>query len=104
MLRLPTVLLRHEAPDGSHYDWLLADPRTAHDPESRLWTARVMEPSSRWAELGMWDLQPIGAHRRIYLTYEGPINAAPPEPPIPAPAPGSGGTEGTAGTARTQGT
>jgi hypothetical protein len=72
---LPTVLLRHDLGASGHYDWLLADPRTAADPAARLWTARVQHPSSAWASLGSWDLESIAPHRRHYLTYEGPIGA-----------------------------
>jgi hypothetical protein len=77
MQRLPTVLLRHDLPGGSHHDWLLADPRTADSPEARLWTARVGPPSTHWAGLGVWDLDLIAAHRRVYLTYEGPLTPGP---------------------------
>ncbi|MCX5660925.1 MAG: hypothetical protein NTW19_14565 [Planctomycetota bacterium] len=76
-----TVLLFHETPAGDHYDWLLEDPTAAALPgeaEPRLWAARVKFPSDRWAELGTWDLEPIAPHRRLYLTYEGPIAQAPP--------------------------
>jgi hypothetical protein len=71
---LPTVLLRHETAGGVHHDWLMADPRKSADPESRLWTGRVGPPSRDWADLGTWPVQPIGAHRRDYLTYEGPLS------------------------------
>lgn len=63
------MLLRHELATGSHYDWLIARPG-----DERLWTARVAEPSTRWAELGRFELAVIGLHRREYLTYEGPVS------------------------------
>ena len=71
MLRLPTVLLEHEAPGGRHYDWLLADPSC---PEGELWTARVQHSSQEWARVRQWFIEPIGRHRRIYLEYEGPLS------------------------------
>ena len=76
-ITLPTVLLRHLAPaenGGEHYDWMMVDPRTADDANARLWTARVTQPSSRWASLREWDVEMIGTHRREYLTYEGPVS------------------------------
>ena len=66
MLRLPVVLIRHETRHGSHFDWLLGDPRC---PKGALWAARVRAPSSCWG--GVWRLQRIAPHRRRYLTYEG---------------------------------
>lgn len=77
----PTVLLFHETPAGDHYDWLLDDPTargTPAEPEPRLWTARVKIPSGEWAGRGTFDLEPIPPHRRLYLTYEGPIAPATP--------------------------
>lgn len=65
----PTVLLRHAMEAGTHYDWLIARPG-----EDLLWTARVADPSSRWAELGRWTLEALAPHRRVYLTYEGPVS------------------------------
>lgn len=73
MITLPTVLLRHDSPEGLHHDWLLSDPRLADDPDSLLWTARVGPSSHQWEELGTWDIEPIRGHRRHYLTYEGPL-------------------------------
>ena len=70
MTPLPTVLLHHDTGDASHYDWLLADPA---NPQGLLWTARVALPSEQWAAAGAWDVEPIGRHRRIYITYEGDI-------------------------------
>ena len=65
----PTVLLRHAMEAGTHYDWLIARPG-----EDLLWTARVADPSSRWAELRRWTLEALPPHRRVYLTYEGPVS------------------------------
>ena len=70
MLPQPTVLLHHVTAAGSHYDWLIGDPR---EPEGRLWTARTMHDSRAWARRWSWAVQPIGAHRRHYLTWQGPI-------------------------------
>ena len=65
----PTVLLRHDLPDGSHhFDWLLA-----RDPEGPLLTFRLdrdvaAEPTPSFAG------QQLPDHRRLYLDYEGPIS------------------------------
>lgn len=67
---LPTVLLHHTAATGDHFDWLLAEPG---NPEGLLRTFRVLVPTDEWAGLRAWDLELIQPHRRIYLTYEGPI-------------------------------
>ncbi len=73
MLRLPTVLLRHETHHGYHHDWLMAAPRTAWQTHARLWTARLAPPSRHWASLGIWQFQLIHPHRTKYLTYQGPL-------------------------------
>lgn len=73
MQRLPAVLLHHATRTGSHYDWLLADPRTITTTQPTLWAARVAYPSSSWLPLGSWALQPIKPHRWRYLTYQGPL-------------------------------
>ena len=70
MLKLPTVLLRHDQRDGVHYDWLIADPS---DIDGRLWTARVALPSTQWLDMARFDLDWIESHRRWYLTWQGPI-------------------------------
>ena len=71
MRRLPTVLLRHETHGGCHYDWLMVDP---HDPDGPLWTGRTRLSSQAWSVLRRWEVEPIDAHRRVYLRYEGPIS------------------------------
>ncbi len=66
--RLPTVLLRHDLPDGSyHFDWMLA--RDDHCP---LLTFRLDRDIS--LDNQPFEAQPIGDHRRTYLDYEGPIS------------------------------
>ena len=69
---LPTVLLRHQTISGSHYDWLMVDPR---DPEGPLWTGRTGISSRGWALARRWEVEEIAPHRRLYLTYEGPISS-----------------------------
>ena len=71
MQSLPTVLLRHTTRIGSHYDWLLANPR---DPMGLLWTARCDLSSSHWLRAGRFMLQAIQPHRRVYLNYQGAIS------------------------------
>jgi hypothetical protein len=72
--RLRMVLLRHDTAEGSHFDWMMEDPRKLREPGAKLWTARVGEPTWRWAEVGRWAIEPLPPHRREYLTYEGPIS------------------------------
>jgi len=67
---LPSVLLRHRAPRGSHHDWLLADPNV---PDAALWAGRVRLHSRHWRSLRGWYVQQIAPHRRRYLTYEGDL-------------------------------
>ena len=70
MLCLPTALLLHTTEQGCHYDWLMGDPT---DPKGRLWTARVNHPAELWPTLGSLNLTVLPAHRRHYLTYQGPV-------------------------------
>src|SRR5262245_12080112 len=76
-MTLPTVLLRHQLPDSVHFDWLLANP---DDPEGLLWTGRVSTDSADWSRTGQWTIHQIAPHRRVYLTYQGPIADAPRDP------------------------
>jgi len=71
MVRWPTVLLVHRRCGDRHHDWLLADPAV---PEGPLWAGRVRPASHQWASLRGWYVQQIAAHRRRYLTYEGPLS------------------------------
>jgi len=70
---LATVVLQHETAEGSHYDWMIEMPESTGDPHGRLWTARATSPSRDWQPKGGLDLTIIGEHRRLYLTYEGPL-------------------------------
>lgn len=74
-LCLPTVLLRHETPSGTHHDWLLAEPNRPHQDDTPLWTGRVQADSREWTADRTWTVEQIAPHRRRYLTYEGPIGA-----------------------------
>jgi len=74
MLRVPTALLMHQTPAGRHHDWLVGTPDYHSDPQARLWTARIMQPSRLWRSLGRFDLTPLAPHRRAYLDYQGPIS------------------------------
>ena len=66
------VLLRHQCGAASHYDLMIEDP-AAPAGEGPLLTWRIAEPSWRWAGLRQVELHAIAAHRRDYLTYEGPL-------------------------------
>lgn len=69
---LPSVLLRHELPDGSwHYDWLI-DPIGQGESEERNLIAfrlaqRPDEAPFRFAAERLPD------HRRLYLEFEGRV-------------------------------
>jgi hypothetical protein len=66
--RFPTVLLRHDLPDGSHhFDWMLA--RDDHGP---LLTFRLDRDIG--LDPGPFQAAPIGDHRRVYLEREGPVS------------------------------
>lgn len=69
---LPTVLLRHELPDGTHHlDWMLA---IDDGLESPLMTFRADRRIDALAAGERLELARIGDHRRVYLQYEGPIS------------------------------
>ncbi len=74
MLTVPTALLLHATRSGSHYDWLIGSPGYVCDPASGLWTARVGLPSRSWRRAEKFDLMELPAHRRVYLSYQGPIS------------------------------
>ena len=67
------VLLRHVLPDGtSHFDWLLERPGR---PEADLVAFRVAERVDQLGpDCGGFDALRLADHRRVYLTYEGPIS------------------------------
>lgn len=73
MLHVPTALLLHRTATGSHHDWLVGGPDYRRDASSRLWTARVGPGSSAWGSSGVFQMQEIAGHRRVYLGYQGPI-------------------------------
>jgi hypothetical protein len=75
MKKLPTVLLHHTTPTGSHYDWMLLDPQDADDDQvdHALWTARCPHPADAWLGLEKFDLEALPPHRRCYLTFQGPL-------------------------------
>ncbi|MCI0364306.1 MAG: hypothetical protein L0Y44_03985 [Phycisphaerales bacterium] len=68
---LPTVLLRHEMPDGSqHIDWMVAPDSGGTQP---LISFRVAEPLDRLSAGGEALAERIADHRPAYLALEGPI-------------------------------
>lgn len=70
---LPTVVLRHDAPDGTHhFDWLIAKRLHLPDPDERALLAfRCPEvPGERDAI----DAERIRDHRVVYLSHEGTIS------------------------------
>ncbi|HLP85515.1 MAG TPA: hypothetical protein VK157_14295 [Phycisphaerales bacterium] len=63
---LQWVVLKHTLPDGTwHYDWLF-EPAA----DAPLLTLRVNSP----LRTGEFPCERLPDHRRIYLTYEGPIS------------------------------
>jgi len=66
--RLPTVLLHHILPTGSHYDWLFATP---DDPAGLLWAGRVRFPVAHWLRMHRFIITVLPPHRRRYLRYQG---------------------------------
>lgn len=65
---MPTALLRHDLPDGTHhYDWLLA-----RDWNGPLLTFRVGREIS--LDCKPFEAELLGDHRRAYLEYEGEIS------------------------------
>ena len=73
MLKRPTVLLEHTCRDQRHFDWLLADPGAAGGADSPLWAARTALPSRFWEQCRRFDLELLPPHRRVYLSYQGPV-------------------------------
>jgi hypothetical protein len=75
----PTVLLRHDLPDGSHhFDWMIAtDPPMPHDRQPRLsgplLTFRLDDCLVELAHGKRLQAIHITDHRPFYLDYEGPI-------------------------------
>lgn len=62
-----TVLLRHSLPDGSwHHDWMI-DP----GDQRPLLTFRTV---ALLPEADRFEAERIADHRRVYLTYEGPLS------------------------------
>lgn len=64
----PTVLLRHDLPDGSHhFDWMLA-----RDNDGPLLTFRLDRDISLDAD--PFEAEHLADHRRAYLQYEGEVS------------------------------
>ncbi len=68
----PTVLLRHDLPDGSHhFDWLIARDAAG---EQRLYSLRLTCRPDELAPGAEIRAERSFDHRPVYLTYEGPIS------------------------------
>ncbi len=72
---LLTTLLWHTTSAGAHYDWLLQNPLTQGVENAGLTTFRVPVPPCLWLAQPNWPLTPLDPHRKIYLTYEGPVSS-----------------------------
>jgi len=71
---LPTVLLRHDVPDGSqHIDWMIA-----RDPAGtgNLITFRLDQRVDALRSGQTLEIERIADHRSRYLTYQGPISGS----------------------------
>lgn len=69
---VPTVILRHELPDGSHhFDWMIAS-----DPEGAgpLITFRLDQVLDELRPGESLRAERIADHRPHYLSYEGPVS------------------------------
>jgi hypothetical protein len=63
-------VLRHDLADGSHhFDWLIAP-----NAKSPLLTFRSDRPLHALAPGESTPVERLNDHRRVYLTYEGPIS------------------------------
>ncbi len=71
---LSTVLLEHARRRDRHYDWLFEDPAATVGPADSLVTFRAAVPWRHWSAAGRVALNPLPAHRRRYLTYQGPLS------------------------------
>lgn len=68
------IILKHITSQGSHYDWLMENPAGDSFSQQPLWTARVNSPPAHWLAARRLVLTPLPEHRRIYLTYQGPVS------------------------------
>lgn len=67
------MVLEHTGYGPLHYDWLLEDAGTPDPRAALLWTGRCVLGPAQWRAAGTWEVQSAPPHRRVYLTYEGPI-------------------------------
>jgi hypothetical protein len=71
-MAVPTVVLRHDLPDGSHhYDWMIAvDPEGSQPLKTFRLAERLdqLEPTHQLSAISIQD------HRPDYLRYEGPVS------------------------------
>ncbi len=68
-----TVVLQHTLPGGSsHHDWLIDQPRIAH--EKRLLSFRCQTRPDRATE--PFSALQLPPHRAHYLEYQGPVSPA----------------------------
>jgi hypothetical protein len=69
---LPTVLLRHDLPDGSsHVDWLIGRDPAGQQPLIAFRLAVRLDELQAGQTVAVRQLED---HRPLYLTYEGPIS------------------------------
>lgn len=65
------VVLKHQLPDGTwHFDWMFDAPGGT---DGGLLTFRIA-PETGWPPTAGFEAVQIGAHRREYLAYEGPVS------------------------------
>lgn len=69
---VPTVVLRHDLPDGSHhFDWMVARDDSPSPP---LATWRLPRPAHELRCGESVDAVQLNDHRAVYLEYEGEVS------------------------------
>jgi hypothetical protein len=69
---VPTVVLRHDLPDGSHhFDWLIAQDQNGTMPLRSFRIAQALHELRPSETLSANNIQD---HRPAYLNYEGPVS------------------------------
>lgn len=68
------MILEHRHRGGRHWDWLFEEPELPVGSDGSLWAARLPRSPRYWpAEPFALMITPLAAHRRRYLTYQGPL-------------------------------
>jgi hypothetical protein len=69
------VILEHSHHGGRHFDWLFEHPAWPVGAAAPLWAGRIARPPRCWpGSTARLLVQPLAAHRRRYLDYQGPLS------------------------------